>query len=263
MWALPAEGMARSREFALRALEVNDSVPEAHTALGLVKLFHDWDFAGAGEHFDKALQLNPGYVLARGANAQRLAFQGRIEEAVAEARLAQELDPLSARDHNRLGWLEEWNGDDRKAVEHFEKARELSPTGYAAYWDLGHHYCKRGMAEKGIPLLESARRLNPERPKLIAEFAYCYALSGDHGKAREFLKELQKESESRYVSPMAFALAYVGLGETDEALAWLQKAYDLRAPGLLYALTGESAYDPLRSDPRFDDLVRRIGFPEK
>jgi tetratricopeptide (TPR) repeat protein len=254
--------MARSREFALRALELNENVAEAHAALGLVTLYSDWDLPGAGEHFKRALELNPGFVWARLANAQRLVFQGRIEEAIAEARIAQELDPLSARVTNDLGWLYDWSGNDRKTVEYFEKARELDPTDNRAYWNLGGHYCARGMSEKGIPLLNTAKRLNPDNPKIIGELSSCYALSGDNEKARELLGELEKQSASRYVSPVALAAAHAGLGETDEAIAWLQKAYDLRAPGLLFVLRGDPMYDSLRSDPRFIELVRRVGLPE-
>ena len=159
--------MAKSKKFALRALELNENVPEAHTALGLVTMYHDWDLPGAGEHFRKALELNHGYVWAHTANAQRLALQGRIQEAITEAQFALELDPLSSRENNSLGWLNGWSGNDEKAVEYFERARELNPTDHRPYWSLGAHHCVRGMPEGGIPFLRTARLLNR------ASLAYC------------------------------------------------------------------------------------------
>jgi serine/threonine-protein kinase len=262
MWTLPEEGAARAKAYALKALELDDDLAEAHASLALIKMLHDWDWPGATEEAGRAVELNPGYVMSHAAAALRHALVGRPEDAVAAAKRALELDPLSPRGNARLGLYYEFAGDEQKAVERWQDAIKLDPTYSSAHRDLGVYYCRTGMAASGIPLLEKARALDPEDPRILGELGYCHARHGADQEARDLLETLEDLSRDQHVSPMAFVTLHLGLGQHDEALAWLETAYELRDPGLVYALRMFPPYAPLGSDARFQDQVRRVGLPQ-
>ena len=263
MWTLPAEGMGKAKEHALKALELDQNLAEAHASLALIKLLYEWDWVGATAEVEKALELNPGQVMTYAAAALRHAFLGDPRDAVTAARKAQELDPLSHRGHNRLGYYYTVAGDQEKAIEHFERALKLDPSYWAPWYNLGMIHCREGRATEGIPLVEKARGLAPDDPGIVGRLGYCYGVSGQQERALDLLRELEEWSTRSHVSPIAFMLVYLGLGDNEEALEQLEKAYELRQTSIPYALRIYPECEPLRSDPRFQDLLRRVGFPEE
>ena len=262
MWFPPLEGLARAGAAARKALDLDEGLAAAHIARGTVVWFRDWDWSEAEREFRKALDLNPGYVWGHQIYADLLLWRGRLEEAVAEMRLADRLDPfwvsMVTVDFG-LFYALQGRGDDALAA--WERALERAPSYYRTHEHIGNYYCGRGMPEKGIPSLERASRLSAEDPHIVADLGYCYAISRMQTEARDLLRELEQLSRNRYVSPMALALIHLGLGEHDEAFRELERAYELHAP-MLTSIRMDTRYHALGSDPRFQDLLRRIGFPE-
>ena len=251
--------MAKSRAAALKALELDPDLPEAHVALALVKIFSEWDWVGAEEEFQRALVLNPGSAWTRFVYGFHLSLLGRLDEAIAALEGAQQIDPLAVNNWNPdLGAIHELRGEHELAVTYWRYAAELNPNAHGPKNQLGTSLCREGEVEEGIALLEQARSLSPDDPFMVADLAYCYAISGQPDEARGLLASIEAQAAEEYVDPISFALVYVGLGENDEALASFDRAVELRAHALP-AATIDPRFDPLRSDPRFVSLLRRIG----
>jgi tetratricopeptide (TPR) repeat protein len=225
----------------------------------MVLMNADWDWSGAERSLRRALELNPGYVRARLDYAELLAYQGRLDESMSEFQLAEQLDPfwVSSVTLDR-GSIHALQGESEQALSVWERALELAPDYYRTHLHIGNHLCGTGAYQEGIASLERARALSPGDPHIVADIGYCHAISGRPDEARKRLRELEEQSEVRYVSPVAQALIRVGLGEKDEALEALERAYQVRAV-LLTSIRMDPRYRPLRSDPRFADLLRRIG----
>jgi serine/threonine protein kinase/Tfp pilus assembly protein PilF len=252
-----AEGMQRAKEFALRAIALDDTLAEAHTSLGWVQFIYDWDWDGANRAFRRALELNPRYATARQWYAWLLIAHGRVEEALAEGRLAFELDPASVSIRRSLGWLMYYARQYDGAAEQLRRVIELNPTSEESHRILGLVRLQQGRLEEAEIAFREAISLSTELAYSRAGLAHVTAGAGRTGEAREILAALYAQAKERYVSPVAFATVHIGLGEIDPAFAWIERAEQERRGWLCY-LKVEPLLDPLRSDPRFERLLEKM-----
>jgi len=252
------ESHAKAKAAARRALELDDSLAAAHTELANVAALDDFDWSGAEQEFQRALELSPGNAAAHHFHAENLMCMGRSHEASAEIDQARALDPLSVIINANIGLNYYYAGQADRAIEAERKALELDPNSAFVYEYLGMAYLQKGMDREAIAHLQKAVDLSHGLPLYQAELAYIYAAAGDRAQADRILTNLESRSKRQYVSSYSMAVAYVGLGKRDAALAQLQKAYDEREDqvGLLKI---EPLFDSLHSDPRFQELLRRIG----
>ena len=253
--------MARSRAAALKALELDPDLALAHVSLGLVQMY-SWDWSEAERTFRHAIALNPGLVWAHSVYALELAYLGRVEESLAELRRARELDPLAVSPAILdLTLMFESAGQHEQASIRLRTAVELDPASAGARNALGIYECNRGSRESAIASLRMAMSLSPDDPLILADLGYCQAITGSRDEARRLLGELEEWSGREYVDPVSLAHLHVGLGEEEAAFALLERAYELRSH-MLPKIALDSRFNPLRSDPRFPDLLRRIGLPQ-
>ncbi len=255
----PSEAFPKAKQAALKALELDNALAEAHTSLAFV-LQREWEWAEAEREFQRALELNPGYSTAHHWYSYVLTIMGRHEEAIAEARRATELDPLSLIINANLGEVLYYAGRSDEAIRQQLRTVDLDPDFYIAHFNLGQAYRKAGMFDKAIAEFERARALSGNNPFPLASLGAAYGFSGRKADAERVLKELREISKRGYVSPFLLAAVYVGLGEKEQAIKWLEKAYEER-DSLLPWIKVSPTFDSLRSEPRFQDLVRRIGLP--
>jgi eukaryotic-like serine/threonine-protein kinase len=250
----PKEAYPKAREAALKALQLDDRLAEAHTSLALVKAHHDWDWSGAEKEFQRAIALNPDYAMAHAWYGSTLGMTGRFEESIAEAKRALELDPLSHYVNSFLGVAFYHARRYDQAIEQFRKALDLDPNFSFAHSVLGLAYVYKSMYKEGIAELEKAVEIYRSHVSLMF-LGRGYALAGRRAEAQKVLDQLNEFSKEKYVPAFRRAEIYVALGEKDKAFEWLQKAYEEH---FIMAIRVEPVYDPLRSDPRFADLLRRM-----
>ncbi|MFQ5478852.1 MAG: tetratricopeptide repeat protein [Candidatus Krumholzibacteriia bacterium] len=251
--------MKKSRAAALKALELDASLPEGHSALGLVRLYSDWDWTGATQSFKRAIEINPSLADARRAYASELAFLGRLPEAIDELEKVREIDPVGFREWDPgLGLLYEMTGHHDKAMAEWKRKLELAPSSHGPHKEIGRGYCQRGEFDKGIAALVRAVELSPDDPMIVGDLGHCYAVAGKGDDARKLLRGLELLSSEEYVDPLGIARIYVGLGQNEEALEALETAYELHAHDLP-AIGWDRRFEPLYGEPRFQDLLRGIG----
>jgi serine/threonine protein kinase/tetratricopeptide (TPR) repeat protein len=257
----PRVAMPQARHYAQKALELDPALADAHAALGAVHFFGDWDWAGADREFKRAIELNPGDSEAHRTYANFLSALGRDEEALAEVRRAQELDPLYIPTQVTAGWVFYFARQFDKAAEQCQKALELdpNPNSAGAYDCLGLSYLAKGMYDQSIAACQQAVRLSGSAPSRAVGLGESYAAAGRRAEAQEVLREVRERSTQTYVSPVILARLYLALGDREQALARLNDAYEGRDYYVLW-LNVERAFDPLRADPRFQDLLHRVGF---
>jgi serine/threonine-protein kinase len=259
---MPAnEAMPKAKAAALKALEIDDTLAEAHVSLAHIKYYYDRDWATAEREYKRAIELNPNYPIAHQWYAVYLMSAGRFDEALAQNRRAQELDPLSLPINMTLGWVLLNARQYDQSVEQLRKTLEMDPNFMLAHHRLGLVYEQKGKYDEAIAEFRQVLNLSAGKPLGITALAHAYALSGKRAEAQRTLAELQEISKRRYVSPASIALIYAALGDKDQAFTWLEKADKERDPNLA-RLTVDPRFDSLRSDPRFADLVRRVGLPQ-
>jgi tetratricopeptide (TPR) repeat protein len=242
----------------MEALSLNEGLAEAHTALGVVKLLHDWDWPGAEREYRRAIEINQNYSDAHLMYGFYLAAMTRFDEAHTEMRRAQELDPVSLPKIIGIGEVLYQQRRYDQAIEQYRRALEMDPNSGIAHWALGNVYVQKGMYEEAIAEYKTSIPLSGDSPDELASLGYVYGLSGKRREAQAVIDELKERSERCYISPTIIAFVYAGLGEKDEAFTWLEKAYDGR-DFILVLLRVDPTFDPLRSDPRFENLMRRVG----
>jgi TolB-like protein/DNA-binding winged helix-turn-helix (wHTH) protein/Flp pilus assembly protein TadD len=252
----PTVAISKAKAAATRALELDPALAEAHASLGFSKLEYDWDWTGAKEAFEEAIQLDPNYATARQWYSLYLNAIGRSEEAIAEAREALRLDPLSPVIAMAVGSRLYHARRFDEAIEQFRKTLELDPNFVLAHHNLGRTHLLKGQYPQAVEALEVARRLSGDQPARKAALGYAYALAGRQAEARSLLRELKKKDAPSF--PMA--LLSLSLGEKQDALAFLEKAYKERHSDVTL-LIAEPLLDPLRDHPGFQDLLRRVGLP--
>lgn len=261
---IPAkDAYPKAREAATKALGLDDSVAEAHNGLAMVKGDYDWDWPGAEREFKRAIELNPSYATAYQWYGELLAYLGRYDEALAEAERARDLDPLSLIINSLIGYHLLLVGQDGLAIEQLRKTIEMDPNFAHAHWELGLVYARKQEFAQAILEFQRADSLSPDITFYKASLGYAYARSGNTPEARKLLDELKALSKQRYVSPCDFAIIHAGLDEKDQAFAWLENAQEQHDfTMLLVAAKGLPLFDPLRSDSRFAELLRRMGLAQ-
>ncbi|HLG16368.1 MAG TPA: tetratricopeptide repeat protein [Blastocatellia bacterium] len=257
--AAPQDVMPRAREAAMKALELDDQLAEAHASLGICAVFYDRDWARADAEFRRALELSPNYADAHLHLARYLQASGRADEAGSEIRRAAELDPASPVIDIERGWQYLYEREYDRAIEHLRKARYKDPRWSAASLPLARAYNANGMYAEAIAELTRGTQLISNSPALRAEMGCAYAGSGRRDEALRILNELKQRAAQEHVDPAFIALIHASLGQRDQALAELENAYVDRSPRLSF-IKADPGFDSLRRDPRFADLVRRMGF---
>jgi tetratricopeptide (TPR) repeat protein len=245
---------------ALKSLEIDPNLAQAHVALARVLAEYEWDWAGAESEFKRAIELNPGYPVAHQYFGLYLSWVERHEEAIAEGQKAVELDPLSLPANNSLGWRFILARQYDRAMEQLEKTLDMEPNYALARLNLGMVYIKKRKYSEGIEECKKAVTLAGQMPMYLSVLGYAYASAGRKAEAESMLGGLKRMSKRTYVSPAAIARVYAGLGERNEAFAWLERALQERS--LSFPPNVDPAWDSLRSDPRFQDLLRRMKFPD-
>jgi DNA-binding winged helix-turn-helix (wHTH) protein/tetratricopeptide (TPR) repeat protein len=254
----PAEALANARAAAMKALEIDPELAEARTSLALVKFRLDWDWAQAETEFRRAIQLNPGYASAHHFYGLYLSAMGRATEAIASLRLAQQLDPLSLIIGAALARVLHFGGHHERAHEQCLKTLEMDPLFAEAHMNLALVHVQRSMLADAVDQLRRAMATAGRRPLMQAILGYVYGLAGDRDQARRTLAELEGLAGEGQVPMLYLVYPCIGLGKTERAFELLEKAYQDRS-GLLVFLKVEPIFDSLRADPRFDDLLRRMG----
>jgi len=256
-WLSPREGYPKGKIAAKRALELDDSLAEAHATLGALTMFYDLDSAGAEREYKRAIELNPNYSITYEVYSYLLGANGRFDEAIQTAKRGVELDPLSPAmigDVSAAYYLARRYDD---AIRQLQKSLEIDQNHFGAHLALGQIYEVKGLHEEAIKELQKAIAIAGRTASVLALLGHAYATSGKQAEAQKILAELKEMSKTAYVSPWDMAILYVGLDDKDRALEQLNKAYDDRA-GWIIDLKVDPILDPLRSDPRFAELVSRM-----
>jgi TolB-like protein/Tfp pilus assembly protein PilF len=256
----PVEARRRAAEAAGKALEFDTELAEAHAALGYAK-HYNWDWAEAEREFKRAIELNPNYAEAHIRYSQYLVSRGNVEEAVAEANRARELDPFSLDISALRGFVLENARRYSEAIEQLRRVIEMDPGFYSAHWFLAQTYTANGEFDEAIASSEKAVALSGRAPAALGFLGLAYALAGRKDEANQVLVELLELNRRSYVTPPAVATVYIGLGDKDRAFVWLERAYQERSYYMAFLKTFP-LLDPLRPDPRFDELLRRIGLAQ-
>lgn len=251
--------MERARAAAQKALELDPMSAEAHASLGLILSLYDWAWVEAGEAFERALALNPAYEPAHHWYAiDHLAMLGRFEEASEHLEISIKLDPLAPILQEGRAFLNTLRRRYDEAIALFQRMLEMDPSQYKAYTSMGRAYLQKGEYRKAIELLEVGRTLVGDMPSILGALGQAHGLLGNVAEARQLLLKLEEIAATRPVPCSCFALAYLGLGEKDAALTWLEHGVS-RHQSPMVALKVHPAYDDLRDEPRFQALLRTIG----
>jgi TolB-like protein/Tfp pilus assembly protein PilF len=256
------DARSEARQWAEKALKLDDTLAETHAALAWVTQ-QEWDWAGAEREYRRAIELNPSYSLARIWYAIHLYAMQRFEESAAQAQRAQQLDPVSPLINSWAGSAYFFAGRVEEAMASWEKALELDPSSWYASMVLARAYVTQGMHQQAITELQKAMISNASEPLVLGALAHAYARAGQREEALKLVRELKRiEVERGTIPTFSFVWAYAGLGDHGQAFAWLERSYQERRERLVW-LNVDPLLEPLRSDPRFQDLVLRVGLPTK
>lgn len=254
----PGEAMPKAKEAAMKALKADNGLAEAHVSLAFIKWVYDWDLAGADAEFKQSINLNPNYVTAHHWYSYYLAAMEQHSEAIAHIKRAQEIEgPLSLSIKTDVGEIYCWARRYDNAIEQLQDVIKIEPDFAIARNILGMTYLQKGQLKEAVAELETARRLD-NSPRIISSLGYAYGVSGQHEKARKIIEELKVLSKQRYISSFAIAIIYAGIGEEENALTLLEKAYDEHSDTMVI-LKGYPWLGSLRANPRFAKLQQRIG----
>jgi len=252
----PKEALPKAKAAAIKALELDPALGEAHNSLAFCLDGFDWDFLSAGKEFRRAIELNPGYATAHHWYAWHLSLSGQYAEAIAEMRKAENMDPLSLIIKADLAELLLLSHSYDESIRQSRKTIEMDPNFPLAHNQLGQAYLQKRMLDDAISELQKAVQLSAGSPTCLANLARAYAASGKKSEAVKLLSDLKKRSDPGYSHASEIAVIYAALGDKNQAMAWLEKGYEERFnPGVLL----RPGFDPLRSDPSFQELMHRIG----
>ena len=251
------EGYLTAKESALKALEIDDTLAEAHVSLAYIKIESEWDWPAGARESQRAVALNPSYAPAYDAYAESLWLRGRLDDGIAESKRALELDPLSLAYNDTLGVEYFLARRYDQAIEQEGRTLELDPSFIEAYYFRGISYLKISMHKEGMAELEKAALISPNDVVAVTGLGYGYALTGRRADAQKMLDKLAELSNRKYVSPVWRAKIYAGLRDKDKAFDWLEKAIEDRSVVSVGYIKTNPMFDPLRSDPRYAYLLRR------
>ncbi|MGE5326872.1 MAG: tetratricopeptide repeat protein, partial [Deltaproteobacteria bacterium] len=258
----PRVAMSKARDAASRALALDESLAEAHVSLGYVKMVYEWDFPASEAEFKRAIELNPAYPTAHQWYAFYLTAMGRADEAETENMIARKLDPLSIPVNAQIAWSYYIARRFDDAIAQSQRLIELEPNLYISHLYLGLGYEGKRLYPQAIAEFQKADLLSGGNPIVLGALGHTYAVSGQKAKALELTRRLKDVSKQRYVPALYPAAIYAGLGDKDNAVRRLAQAVDDRSDYCLF-LPLEPEAENLRSDPRFKDLIRRIGLPQE
>ena len=254
-----AESVPQARRAVERALELDPALADGHRVRALIALNHDWDRTGAEEGLARALQLAPGSAAARFWNAWRLALlDRRHDQAIIELEEAERLDPLDLQVKTQIGYIYFFHHQFDRAIEQFERVLALEPAFAFAHYALGDVCTQTGQYDRAFAEFNQAIALGGRTVNHIGVLGYAYGRSGDRDRAEEHLQELMARASHGYVSAMWIAMIHLGLGDLESLFRWLDRAFEDR-DGSLILITAAVEFDPVRDDPRFTSLLRRMG----
>lgn len=257
----PHVAVPKAKAAALRSLELDDSLAEAHTSLGRILSTYDWDWAGAEREFLRAIDLNPRYPLAHDWYGAYLGAIGRFDASVAQRKVALELEPMSPNANFGMGQSYYWSRNYETAIQQFQKTLELDPNFPPVYIYLPSAYEQLGRYDEAIETIKKMpSKQSTEWSYAMGVLGKIYAERGREQEAREILEQIKRVAEKQYIPDQSTALIYFGLGEKDEGFSLLEKAVERRAFQLQW-LKVDPRWDAIRSDPRFADIIRRMGLP--
>lgn len=253
----PVEGRQRAEVAATKALELDNNLADAYTALAHIN-HYNWDWAAAEQRFKRALDLNPNYANAHNFYAGYLMSRGRVDESIAASNRARELDPFSLAISAQRGFLLENARRYDEAIEQLRTVVAMDPNHYQAYWMLSHTYAANQQFDEAVAAAEKAVELSERAPGALGMLGLTYGLAGRKADATKILNELLELNKSRYVTPAALVNVYIGLGDKEQAFVWLEKAFAEKSNFIAW-LKVFPILDPIRSDRRFEELVGRVG----
>jgi TolB-like protein/Flp pilus assembly protein TadD len=258
--ASPADSFPQAKAAAKKALELDDTLAEAHSSLALVLQFYDYDIDESLKEFERAIQLNPNYATAHHWYGELLGALGRFDEGIAELKRAQQLDPLSLIINADLGHAYTLARQYDKAIEQLRKVIEMDPRFYYAHWSLGKALQLKGRLNEGIAEYRKAVELSDD-PFSLALLGQAYARAGQQEEAQKILAQLSDTAKSRYIHPYSFALLYLALGDKEQAVRELERTYRERAGAFMFK--ADPMLDDLRGNPRLEALVQKVFAPKK
>lgn len=254
----PREVLPKAKEAALRAVKIDENLAEAHSSLGLLKVYYDYDWNGAESEFRKALKLNPDLVLAHQRFGSYLTFKGRFEEANTHYEKALELDPLSLQINVNLATTDYLRGDYETAIHHLKKTSELEPNYIPTLFVLGAVYIQHGQFEEAIKQFRLINKMDDEAYLSMGFMGYAHGLAGQRAEAESILNVLQETSQRKYVSPFSMLLIHLALGHEERTFQLLEQLYEERNEWLVW-LKVSPELRPLRNDARFRNMLELVG----
>jgi eukaryotic-like serine/threonine-protein kinase len=256
-----AEAFPQARTAAMKALELDDSLAEPHSALASVIEDYDWDWTGAEQEYKRAIELNPGLSGVRSSYSNLLLELGRLPEALSQAKKAQELDPLSALTNDNLCGVLYYSGDYDQSIIQCRKTLEIDPVSHQAHRHLGQAYTQKKQYEEAISEFKKAIELSHESTEAIAELGYVFGVSGSKHEAQQILQQLAQPVDG-HISHYRLAIVYMGLGDNEKALDSLESAVKERSPGVVH-LKVSPVFVEIRSTRRFQTLLADMGLTKK
>jgi tetratricopeptide (TPR) repeat protein len=251
--------LPRAKEASIKAIELDDELAEAYASRAMVAVYYEWDWEGGEKGFRRAIQLNPQYANAHVWYGGLLIAMERFDEAVNEINRALKLEPLSPACHAMAGFPLYFMRHYDDAIEKYKKAIELESSS-TFHWYLGNAYLHKNMYEEAIGEFEEANKLSDQ--KWLSELCLAYSSAGKRAKALEVLKQMQEFEKDGFVNPADFAIAYVGLGDQENALKYLQKSIETRECVSFPQLRLDPIFDAIRTDPRFQEIIRKMNLPQ-
>jgi adenylate cyclase len=257
----PKVSYGKAKAMAMKALEIDDMLADAHGAIGVVKMAYEYDWVGAEQALIRAIRLNPGLWSAHYDYAWYQFAVGHTDEAIAEIERALELDPLSTSVISYMGLGLTIKGRYDQAIEYCQRALEMIPNDPGVMAILGLAYAKKGMCEESISMLQKGANLFPENPFLVSALGYSYGVAGKRDEAQRIVSGFIEISEKRYFSAMFISRVYAGMSEVDKAIEWLEKAYEERDP-IFSLVKSVPSHDYMHTNPRFKALLKKMGLEE-
>jgi serine/threonine protein kinase len=253
----PQDHFPKAKKHALKSLELDETLAEAHASHGAIKYFYDWDWLEAERELKRAIELNPKSAEAYPCYLHYSNSMGQLDEAIASVKRVLQLNPLSFAITDQLACASYWGHQYDQAIDYYRELRESDPN-FFTYYSVGRCYAQKRMYKEATAELIKAKTLSGSWQTIVAELGYVYAMSGKKIRAQKMLQELREQATQRWVDPYHMAVVFVGLGEKDQALDWLKKAYQEHSSWFVY-LKVDPKFDTVRGDARFQDLLRRIG----